>query len=73
MVQSDSLIDVPVLALAHYDEKSMSLYEGSAEAMGSFLIEGIWGRGGLGVQSLVLKGLRLSYPQHQPSPDCWET
>ena len=34
MVQSDSLIDVPVLALAHYDEKSMSLYEGSAEAMG---------------------------------------
>ena len=50
-----------MLALAHYDDKSMSLYEGSSEALGSFLTEGIGGRGGLGVQTLVLKGLRLSY------------
>lgn len=39
VVQLDSLTDVPVLTLAHYDEKRMSLYEGSAKALGSFLTE----------------------------------
>lgn len=34
MVQLDTLIDVPVLTLGHYDEKST---EGSAEALGRFL------------------------------------
>lgn len=34
VVQLDTLIDVPVLTLGHYDEKST---EGSAEALGRFL------------------------------------
>lgn len=58
MVQLDTLIDVPVLTLGHYEEKST---EGSAEALGSFLTKWIWEREGLGAQALVLKGLRLSY------------
>ena len=77
MVLLDTLIDVPVLTLGHYDEKST---EGSTEALGSFLTEWIWDRGGLGVQALVLKGLRVTWkspylnpPQYQPSPDCWGT
>ena len=74
MVLLDTLIDVPVLTLGNYDEKST---EGSTEALGSFLTEWIWDRGGLGVQALVLKGLRVTWkspylnpPQYQPFPDC---
>ena len=58
VVLLDTLIGVSVLTLGHYDEKST---EGSAEALRSFLTEWILDRGGLGVQALVLKGLRLSY------------